>query len=59
MVDKLHSMGFKVMLWVSPFVTPDSEEFRDLRAKGYLVKKKVATNQQFSIGGMVPVHAMT
>ena len=40
MVDKLHSMGFKVMLWVSPFVTPDSEEFRDLRAKGYLVKKK-------------------
>lgn len=40
MVDKLHSMGFKVMLWISPFVTPDSEEFRDLRAKGYLVKKK-------------------
>lgn len=40
MTDELHSMGFKVMLWVSPFVSPDSEEFRYLREKGYLVKKK-------------------
>lgn len=40
MVDELHAMGFKVMLWVSPFVTPDSEESRYLRQKGYLVKKK-------------------
>ena len=39
MVDKLHGMGFKVMLWVSPFVSPDSQEFRYLRDKGYLVMK--------------------
>lgn len=39
MMDELHALGFKVMLWISPFVTPDSPEFRDLRRKGYLVKE--------------------
>lgn len=39
MVDELHAMGFKIMLWISPFVSPDSQEFRYLREKGYLVKK--------------------
>lgn len=38
MVDELHSKGFKVMLWVCPFVSPDSPEYRELAAKGYLVK---------------------
>ena len=38
MVDKLHEMGFKVMLWICPFVSPDSAEYRDLAAKGYLLK---------------------
>lgn len=27
MVKKLHDAGFKVMLWVSPYFSPDSEEF--------------------------------
>jgi len=40
MVNELHAMGFKVMLWVCPFVSPDSDEYRDLRDKGYLVKEK-------------------
>lgn len=40
MMDKLHKQGFKVMLWISPFVSPDSPEFRDLEAKGYLIKEK-------------------
>jgi len=30
MIDELHDMGFKVMLWVCPFVSPDSEVFREL-----------------------------
>lgn len=30
MIAKLHSMGFKVMLWVCPFVSPDSEVGRQL-----------------------------
>jgi alpha-glucosidase (family GH31 glycosyl hydrolase) len=37
MVDTLHSMGFKVMLWVSPFVSPDTEVFRELLAKKLLL----------------------
>lgn len=40
MVDSLHNMGFKVMLWVCPFVSPDSKEARDLNALGYLVKAR-------------------
>lgn len=40
MVDRLHGMGFKVMLWVCPFVSPDSKKGRDLAAKGYFVKRK-------------------
>ena len=28
MIDELHSMGFKVMLWVCPFVSADTETFR-------------------------------
>lgn len=38
MIDELHALGFKVMLWVCPFVSPDSQEFRWLREKDYLVK---------------------
>lgn len=40
MVDDLHQMGFKVMLWVCPFVSPDSPEYRELHSKGYLIKSK-------------------
>jgi alpha-glucosidase len=40
MVDKLHGMGFKVMLWICPFVSADSPEYRLLRSKGYLLKSK-------------------
>lgn len=40
MVEKLHKMGFKVMLWICPFVSPDSEEFRHLAAEGMLLLDK-------------------
>ncbi|MCD7935407.1 MAG: glycoside hydrolase family 31 protein [Tannerellaceae bacterium] len=40
LMDQLHAMGFKVMLWISPFVSPDTQEYRELRDKGYLVKEK-------------------
>lgn len=42
MVAKLHQMGFKVMLWVSPFVSADSPEYRNLREMGYLLRVKSA-----------------
>lgn len=40
MIDRLHAKGFKIMVWVCPFVSPDSPEYRDLAAKGYLIKEK-------------------
>ena len=30
MIDELHSLGFKVMLWLVPCMSPDSYTFRDL-----------------------------
>lgn len=38
MVDDLHELGFKVMLWTCPFITPNTIEFRYLADKGCLVK---------------------
>ena len=38
MIDELHSLGFTVMVWVCPFVSPDSPEYRDLEHKGYLLR---------------------
>ncbi len=40
MVDSLHKMGFKVMLWVCPFVSPDCDVFRKLRDEGNLLTDK-------------------
>ena len=40
MIDYLHSKDFKVMLWVCPFVSADSPEYRELSQKGYLIKNK-------------------
>lgn len=37
MMDQLHAMGFKVMLWVCPFVSPDSVVFRQLAEDGLLL----------------------
>jgi len=37
MMKKLHAMGFKVMLWVCPFVSPDSEVFRALQKQRLLL----------------------
>ena len=34
MCDKLHKMGFKVLLWVIPFVSLDSQPYRDLTNHG-------------------------
>lgn len=38
MIGELHALGFKVMVWICPFVSPDSPEYRDLESKGYLLR---------------------
>lgn len=40
MIDELHNLGFKVMLWISPFIRPDSEESRFLEARKWVVMNK-------------------
>jgi alpha-glucosidase len=40
MIDSLHRQGFRIMLWICPFVSPDSPEFRELQQKGFLIKRK-------------------
>lgn len=37
MMKKLHELGFKVMLWICPFVTADTEVFRALAKDGLLI----------------------
>ncbi len=40
MMDTLHEWGFKVMVWICPFVSLDSLEFRTLKKKGAFVRDK-------------------
>lgn len=38
LVELLHGLGFKVMLWVSPIVASAGTNFKKLRDRGYLVR---------------------
>ena len=38
MLDELHSLGFKLLLWICPYVSPDSREYRALFKKGGFVR---------------------
>jgi alpha-glucosidase len=38
MIDSLHAMGFKVMLWICPFISPDCDVYRYLEKNNLLLK---------------------
>lgn len=38
MLDKLHTMGFKVMLWICPFICADSLRYREAAGLDILIK---------------------
>lgn len=38
MMDSLHQMGFKVMLWVCPFISPDCDVYRLLESREMLLR---------------------
>lgn len=38
MIRKLHMMGFKVMLWITPYISADSATFREIENKNYLLR---------------------
>lgn len=40
MCERLHALGFKVMLWTCPFVSMDSPAFRQLEKAGGLVRRR-------------------
>ena len=41
MMDELHAMGFKVMVWLAPFMSPDQAEYRKLKkVKAFLLAKR-------------------
>ena len=40
MIDRLHALGFTVMLWVVPLISPDSNTFRELRNTDILLRDK-------------------
>lgn len=40
MISELHSKGFKVMLWVCPFVSADSDVYRELEVSELLLKNE-------------------
>lgn len=40
LIKRLHAKGFKVMVWVAPFVSADSREAMLLDRKGYLIRNK-------------------
>lgn len=42
MVARLHRLGFKVMLWLVPYVTPDSPTARQLGDRGLLIRDTAA-----------------
>jgi alpha-glucosidase (family GH31 glycosyl hydrolase) len=42
MMAELHALGFKVMLWICPFVSADSQIFRDLEQKRWVLMEAAA-----------------
>lgn len=43
MIARLHTLGFTVMLWLVPFVSPDSLSFRALAEQGFLIREADGT----------------
>ena len=55
MISELHKLGFKVMLWVSPFISPDSEVFRELKEKKYLLLCNTENSKHTEPGSLKPI----
>jgi hypothetical protein len=56
MMDQLHQMGFKVMLWVVPFVNTNTPAYPELAAQGVFLREKdsnwpARTGRPSSTGG--------
>jgi len=45
MIAELHALGFKVMIWVCPFISPDTQVFRELLAQKLLLMDAKGNNK--------------
>lgn len=45
MIQELHDLGFQVMLWVCPYVTPDTMAYREAKNAHALLEKKNGTTR--------------
>lgn len=54
MVDELHRMGFKVTLWVMPFIEENTEAYREGAARGYFVASKATHHPLDALNGLKP-----
>lgn len=57
MVRELHALGFKVMVWVCPFVSADSSVSRELLRDGCLLRDPVDNKEVLWAGREVPNEA--
>ncbi|WP_312641025.1 glycoside hydrolase family 31 protein [Hydrogenoanaerobacterium sp.] len=39
MLDELHKLGFSVMLWICPYITPDTQAYREALSSNVLLKQ--------------------
>jgi alpha-glucosidase (family GH31 glycosyl hydrolase) len=50
MINELHAMGFKVMLWICPFMSADQAEFRKMREQNaFLLNKTIDTANRWQL----------
>ena len=54
MVDELHDMGFKVTLWVMPFIEENTEAYREGAARGYFVESRATHGPLAVLNGLKP-----
>lgn len=50
MMSELRDLGFKLMLWVCPFVSPDSEIFRELEQKKFVLMEETPRDARNPVG---------
>jgi alpha-glucosidase len=53
MMEELHALNFEVMLWICPFISPDSPEFRYLSSNSLYRACEVCIFLNRSIGHMI------
>ena len=49
MCRELHDLGFRIMLWICPFISPDSPEYRELSEHGYLVRERSGDGEKNAV----------